>query len=964
MTECERRAHTSLNAETRRELCENAPKHHELGPAACSITAKDGLRLKVSDMLELCRGAMSASPAECMMKLDVSSRAKIGIALCSGAKSLLPMQCYQALASTKNIGPTKSAQLIDHVVDFCNSIEDPAQLDCAQAALQHSPVGLEKALVICTDVIERIYAATIPQCIQHMKRYIQPSVGLTAEKVVMFCAHMNPSIYQTNQSVDPLLSTAAMDCFDHSTILSGRSKSALTAVQRLSLCSNAPTAMGPVNCSQTLLSVSDSSKSLRGDEVVSLCRGAYGGGPASCFVEAKSLGNADVRIQLCNAASGPGPAHCYRRASGLFRSDDNARLELCIAADSEAPADCVAALPHYLSHAEKIHICEDARLANYNDPSRCLQAVQTLSSRFSQAPKRALGYFIENIVSERERRSRQLLLQLCSFSDSQDPLAAAECFKSVPTSIEHDEAAMMCRNISSSEVIGHLLLCYRILPVQYTIRPPSPEGQVIPNPSPAAILCDGLHDRSQVEAAVKCVVEASRLSKLVQPSLPSSTKPKGTPATTTSTETLGLTIEDVAKVCNSDSTHGAVLHCLRQVTSPPIWSAIHAHHVTITNQSVLSLCRGAPTKEVGDCLVQISTQAMSRHLLLDVDVPAVLCQQPSEPSNPMPLTSMMSCLSAKQKRLITVEDVSQCRATPRRPTTVRLYGLQTDSGTEHIVANERFSLFFQVFDQYNQLISEPVSTATSAIFSLSVDAKNVQGAVLLGHRANSTNAQGILAFHNLMITQPGGLDLKIHLATASSGLEVMNLIKLNVVENPLYVASSHCLYIFTHAVCDASDLASYHEALFPSLRSLFSPSQYLTHLDCLDKVQLWQVKASVLPSGHFLVEYKAGLDSLWTGINMISPEMDMYDRLGVTQGERVAIEKAHQGRPEAQHKAMLKLIRRGYYRASLQWHPDRWVGYDHYQYAIQAAFQLVTEAYERLQMELSNAASSPEPVYA
>lgn len=93
--------------------------------------------------------------------------------------------------------------------------------------------------------------------------------------------------------------------------------------------------------------------------------------------------------------------------------------------------------PHYLVAEEKVHLCTNAPVTGYNDPIKCLQAVHTYSKNFQNAPKRALGYFQENLQLDSEWTSRALLVSMCSFSDSQDPLAAAECYKSVPTSLQH-----------------------------------------------------------------------------------------------------------------------------------------------------------------------------------------------------------------------------------------------------------------------------------------------------------------------------------------------------------------------------------------------------------------------------------------------------------------------------------------------------------------------------------------------
>lgn len=74
---------------------------------------------------------------------------------------------------------------------------------------------------------------------------------------------------------------------------------------------------------------------------------------------------------------------------------------------------------------------------------QCLQAVHAASRSYENAPKKALGYFIENLLLASERTSRDLMINMCSFADSIDPLASAECYKSAPNSLNHGQAVFM-----------------------------------------------------------------------------------------------------------------------------------------------------------------------------------------------------------------------------------------------------------------------------------------------------------------------------------------------------------------------------------------------------------------------------------------------------------------------------------------------------------------------------------------
>lgn len=84
-----------------------------------------------------------------------------------------------------------------------------------------------------------------------------------------------------------------------------------------------------------------------------------------------------------------------------------------------------------------MELCADAPSQHSQDPIKCLQVVQTESRNFLNAPKKALGYFQENIQLDSDWTSRGLLIGMCSFADSQHPLAAAECLKTVPRSLNH-----------------------------------------------------------------------------------------------------------------------------------------------------------------------------------------------------------------------------------------------------------------------------------------------------------------------------------------------------------------------------------------------------------------------------------------------------------------------------------------------------------------------------------------------
>lgn len=358
-SECEKRVISSFTVAQAKQLCEDAPAG-AIGPAICASVAKQVLHAKFEVALELCQGSISAAPAQCMSKLDVTTRNKHGLTLCQGAVSSLPAECYNELVSyAGGRGSIKT----DEIISFCHDIEDPAPILCMHAVKSTSLVPLHQALFPCHNAIgspaaEDVKANfAVADCIEHMKTlFVSSSFGITAADVLKFCVKSNPHAYDTHPFVerdgvqregegeDPLkraksssssssssnrmeeeeeeediISPPAM-CFE----VTG-SKSfpvTLTAKQRLRLCENALVFDGPVNCtlkasgypttyltataSGSGASSSSSSSSslplLRGEDLIDLCIGARNSGPADCFKESRNLGSVKERTLLCNSA--------------------------------------------------------------------------------------------------------------------------------------------------------------------------------------------------------------------------------------------------------------------------------------------------------------------------------------------------------------------------------------------------------------------------------------------------------------------------------------------------------------------------------------------------------------------------------------------------------------------------------------------------------------------------------------
>lgn len=208
-----------------------------------------------------------------------------------------------------------------------------------------------------------------------------------------------------------------------------------------------------------------------------------------------------------------------------------------------------------------------------------------------------------------------------------------------------DDAARMCTDISSSDVVEHMKLCHRILP--------SKEWRS----ETVAVLCEHTSSREQVEAVVKCAIEAVRLPFPIQK----------------------LTYDEVAVVCSTEQREGYALQCLRDISKIPTSSP---GSYFITSTTTINTCKlasstttdGRPssikkspqhqqsrtittpttitiTTTPGTCMAQLASIATSK-LVFDSAVPTYLCGMVHQDSLPI-----IQCLEKMSKRMIGVGEI-------------------------------------------------------------------------------------------------------------------------------------------------------------------------------------------------------------------------------------------------------------------------------------------------------------------
>jgi hypothetical protein len=158
--------------------------------------------------------------------------------------------------------------------------------------------------------------------------------------------------------------------------------------------------------------------------------------------------------------------------------------------------------------------------------------------------------------------------------------------------------------------------------------------------------------------------------------------------------------------------------------------------------------------------------------------------------------------------------------------------------------------------------------------------------VLWGIRSNysSTSGDGLLQLNSLVISQSGEVDFKISVSSrtgvvptattasnrASSQPQLVEVFRLVVAEDPVVASAAPCIYVLQQTQCPAgANTPAEWESEFPRTRS-YSPADgahFLRNVHCagvgLDE---WHVGAFLSADGSLWVEYRMGVDALWTGV--------------------------------------------------------------------------------------------------
>lgn len=330
---------------------------------------------------------------------------------------------------------------------------------------------------------------------------------------------------------------------------------------------------------------------------------------------------------------------------------------------------------------------------------------------------------------------------------------------------------------------------------------------------------------------------------------------------------------------------------------------------------LIDVCSTASSAEPGTCIAKAFSHGS---IQFQTGAIAALCKA----QEPM---SRLGCVASLRKQHVSLGDVLGCVGEARVISGVKVTHFMTEDFKKEATAGKLFSLRLELFDQWGQRL-EFSSFEDEVALSASINENNDQGAVLWGVRSNITR-RGVLELNRLMISQPGRVSFKI---SANRGQESIAVFSLTVKEDPASRNTGVCVALFKTLAC-ASDMPEKDwVTYFPRIKG-FVPSHHLFQvLECAETLAKWHVGVHPLPSGAVWLEYRSGVDSIWTGLNLPRLEQSFESRLEVLPG------------------AKLKEVRRAYYKKSLQWHPDRWAGMPIYSLVVQGAFELINEAYEAI----------------
>ena len=339
----------------------------------------------------------------------------------------------------------------------------------------------------------------------------------------------------------------------------------------------------------------------------------------------------------------------------------------------------------------------------------------------------------------------------------------------------------------------------------------------------------------------------------------------------------------------------------------------------ISSSLLIDVCSSALSADAGTCLARLHDPGQTR---FEDGAVKLLCKSKDA-------MAKMGCLKALRRQYLSLDDVRSCVSQDRVVSGLKVAYFLSEDDKQEATAGKRFALRFKLFDQWGQPL-QFLNPEDEVTLSAGINENNPQGAVLWGIRSNMTRG-GELQLNHLMISQPGKVSFRI---STNNGRDSIASFSLTVKEDPHLKYTARCVAFFRQLSCPVDMRESDWQSYFPRVKGVVSGHSFYDLLMCSETFAKWHVGLFPVPSGDVWLEFKAGIEAIWTGTNLPMMEQTFEQRLELP--------------PASSMK--LKDIRRAYYRKSLQWHPDRWAGMPIYSVVVQGAFQLINEAYEHLSL--------------
>lgn len=363
---------------------------------------------------------------------------------------------------------------------------------------------------------------------------------------------------------------------------------------------------------------------------------------------------------------------------------------------------------------------------------------------------------------------------------------------------------------------------------------------------------------------------------------------------------LKLSIDQSALLCRYESPLRSVQECTRLAGLSGGLSLPGASQL-ITTDTILSLCKSGG-QVAGSCLIALA-KVSSQRVFFDSATAVSTCQALDRyyysnfalsqlPTLSMvdlfvsdSVKSLLACLetTTSSSRIKSTKDVEVCFNQKRTPRSVRVnkfYSLV--DGSVEITAGQPFLLEMQLFDQWNQKLNRHDD---NYLISVSINSNNPQGAVLWGVRSNRTYS-GNAKLSRLVISQSGPVELKvfyheIEASTNRTSLVVLGLFRMNVHEDPSSISLQLCSFIFREGQCISATSSSDWLQSYPKFHAEFIPNYLYRLVSCADTFSAWNITLNTQPGGFSRIEYRRGMESIWTGIGLPSIEMSNMQKLGL-----------------------------------------------------------------------------------